>query len=282
MNKNGSRVSLLCIIVSMALTTIAPAVAADQHVSPRGGGSVRVAGIVLKWITGDREANYQRAEALIREAAGNGAKIVCTPESFLDGYAIRDSSLTVEQLRAMAEPIPSGAYFRRLQKLVDELDIYFIAAITELDADMVYNSAALVGPDGQLIGTYRKKFLWVDERGKYSPGDAFPAFETSYGKIGMMICSDRRQQAAIRELVGNGAEIVFCPGGGGYGTKNDRIVSQRSLEGGVPIVFVHPIEFLVTGPDGSILVTELHGSRLDDEDRSDPGVVRYYDVQLND
>jgi predicted amidohydrolase len=241
---------------------------------------VRVAGIVLKWITGDREANFRRAEILIREAAGNGAKIVCTPESFLDGYAIRDASLTIEQLRAVAEPIPTGAYFRRLQKLADELDIYLIAGITELDAEAVYNSAALVGPDGQLIGTYRKKYLWIDEREKYSPGDSFPAFETSYGKIGMMICSDRRQEAAIRELAGNGAVIVFCPAGGGYGTANDRIVSQRSREGGVPIVFVHPVEFLVTGPDGSILVTELYGSALDDVDRSDPGVVRYYDVPL--
>jgi len=262
----------------MALTTIVAGAGADQSVSPRPADGVRVAGIVLKWIAGDLEANFQRAEILIREAAANGATIVCTPESFLDGYAVRDSSLTIEQFRAVAEPIPTGAYFRRLQKLVDELDIYLIAAITELDAKAVYNSAALVGPDGQLIGKYRKKYLWTDEKEKYLPGDAFPAFETPYGKIGMMICSDRRQGAAIRELVGNGAVIVFCPAGGGYGTENDRIVSQRFREGGVPIVFVHPIEFLVTGPDGSILVTELYGNTLDDVNRSDPGVVRYYDV----
>src|SRR2546428_954142 len=48
--------------------------------------SVRVAGIVLKWIRADKEANFRRVEPMIREAAAHGAKIVCTTECFLDGY----------------------------------------------------------------------------------------------------------------------------------------------------------------------------------------------------
>jgi predicted amidohydrolase len=51
-----------------------------------------VAGIVLKWVYADKEANLRRCELMLREAAAGGAKIVCTTESFLDGYAIGDKS----------------------------------------------------------------------------------------------------------------------------------------------------------------------------------------------
>ena len=72
--------------------------------------SVRVAGIVLKWIRTDKEANYRRVEPMIREAATNGAMIVCTTECFLDGYAIADKSIPLEEYRALGEPIPDGKY----------------------------------------------------------------------------------------------------------------------------------------------------------------------------
>ena len=48
---------------------------------------------MLKWLRTDKEANYRRAEAMIREAASEGAQIVCTTECFLDGYAIADKSI---------------------------------------------------------------------------------------------------------------------------------------------------------------------------------------------
>jgi predicted amidohydrolase len=76
--------------------------------------TVRVAGIVLKWLRGHKEANYRRAEPMIREAAAGGAQIVCTTECFLDGYAIADKSIPLEEYRALGEPIPKGEYFRKL------------------------------------------------------------------------------------------------------------------------------------------------------------------------
>ena len=264
--------------------TLAVPVSGDQADRSGGaptGNSVRVAGIVLRWIPGDRAANYKRAERLIREAAGNGAKIVSTAESFLDGYAVRDSNLSADQFRSLAEPIPDGAYFGRLRSLADELDIYLVAAISELAGEKVYNSAALIGPNGKLIGTYRKKYLWSNEEEMYSPGAVIPTFETPYGKVGIMICADRQQPAAIEELVANGAELVFAPAGGSYGAESDEIMRRRSREGNVPIVFVHPLEFLVTAADGSILTSEVDGSSLDDYFGMDDGVVRYYDLPLD-
>ncbi len=243
------------------------------------GGTVRVAGIVLKWIFADREANLRRAESLIREAAAKRAKIVCTAESFLDGYSVRDDGMSEKEFRSLAEPVPGGPFFSRLQSICRELEVYLIAGLTEKADGKVFNSAALIGPDGGLVGTYRKKFLWPTETGRYAAGDSFPVFATRFGRIGMMICSDRRNPEPIRELAANKAEIVFCLAGGGYGPENDLLMRQRSKEGGMPIVFVHPVEFLVTGPAGEILAQSLHGDALDEENKdSSGGVARVYDL----
>ncbi len=243
--------------------------------------TVRVAGIVLKWVPGDRVENFARIEPLIREAAEKGADVVCTAESFLDGYSVRDAAMTPEQFHLLAEPIPDGDGFVRLRFLADELDIYIVAAVTERDADRIYNSAALIGPDGSHIGTYRKKFLWPTETDLYSAGDSFPTFDTEFGKVGMMICSDHREPEAIKELVANGAVIIFCPAGGGFGKENDQMVAERSKEGKVPIVFVHPAEFLVTGASGEVLKRSLFGETLDySPDDSVSGFVELYDLKL--
>jgi len=81
---------------------------------PDGGSSrkqeqVRIAGIVLKWIRADKEANLRRAEALIREAADDGAQIVCTTECFLDGYAIADKSIPLDKNQVFHFDLPRSA-----------------------------------------------------------------------------------------------------------------------------------------------------------------------------
>ena len=95
-----------------------------QNVVAQDSTKIRIAGIILKWIPRECELNYKRAEKLIREAASKGAKIVCTPESFLDGYAMRDNNLTLNELIQLAEPIPGGDYISSLQILADETNIY--------------------------------------------------------------------------------------------------------------------------------------------------------------
>lgn len=242
---------------------------------------VRIAGLVLQWTPGDREANMNRFEKLVREAASGGAKIVCTPESFLDGYSIRLPEMSPQEFKSIAEPIPEGRFFVRICRLSDELNIFIIAGLTEAESDTVYNAAALIGPDGKLLGVYRKNFLWSTETDRYIAGRGFPAFVTEYGRVGMMICSDRRETGAIDQLVKNGADIVFCPAGGGFGDASDAIVCQRAREGHVPIVFVHPVEFLVAGADGQVLARSVLDQEFDCQpDDSIVGEVRYYDVTV--
>jgi predicted amidohydrolase len=257
------RLLIAAVCVFCAGFVLCPAAAiADEGAQPlqqtgESPNTVRVAGIVIKWVRGDKDANYRRVEPKIREAAANGAKIVCTTECFLDGYAIHNKSIPLDVYRALGEPIPGGKYFRRLTALADDLNIYLVAAIHEAAGDKRYNTAALIGPDGKLVGKYHKQVLG-HEAVRNTAGNQSPVFETAYGRLGMMICSDRGSQELVKRICDNGADFLICPSGGSFGPRrNDPVLQARSRENKIHIVFVHPAEFLVTAPDGSIRQREV-------------------------
>jgi len=232
----------------------------DQSKRP---ASVRVAGIVLKWVKGEKEVNYRRAEPLIREAAAHGADLVVTTECFLDGYAIRDKAIPDDAWRTLAEEIPNGSFVRRLCGLADELNIYLVAGMVERTGDRTRNTAILVAPDGRVFGKYHKQSVG-HELPRNTPGDASPVFDTPFGKVGLIICADRREADIVRRIAEKGTSLIICPSGGMWGPeKNDFHLQDRSRENRVPIVFVHPCEFLVTGPDGAILDRRFVGQEMD-------------------
>lgn len=258
---------------------------ASAEVVPPRNGTVRVAGIVLKWVRGDKEANWRRLEPMVREAARGGARIVVTTECFLDGYAIKDKSIPLETYRALGEAIPDGPYFQRLAALAKELKIDLVAGLTEADGELRYNTAVLIGPDGKLIGKYRKHAL-EHELVRNAPGTDTPAFKTETARLGLMICADRKHPDLVGKIVAEGAEFLLCPSGGMFGPeKNDFFLQARSYENRVPIVFVHPCEFLVTDPEGRVLTRTLLGDRLEVspeqiDSESDPKRVFCFDLPL--
>ncbi|MDA2926619.1 carbon-nitrogen hydrolase family protein [Acidobacteria bacterium AH-259-G07] len=224
--------------------------------------TVRVAGIVLKWLRTDKEANYRRLEPMVRQAAAGGAKIVCTTEGFLEGYAIADKSIPLEKYRALGEPIPDGPYFKQLSRLADELDIYLIAGMLEADGGKRYNTAVVIDPEGELIHKYHKQKLG-HEVVRNTAGSESSVFDTRFGRVGVMICADRRFPDVVKRFGDKGADLLICPSGGMFGSKkNDPILQSRSRENQKHIVFVHPAEFLVTRPDGSIAARTILGDRL--------------------
>ncbi len=247
------RVALLSLVLVLVSCRVAPETPSE---------SVKVAGIVVKWLRTEKSRNFERVESRVREAAAHGAQIVCTTECFLDGYAIADKSIPLERYRALGEPIPEGPYFRRLSVLADELDIFLVAGMLEADGEARFNTAVLFGPRGQLVGKYHKQKLG-HESVRNTAGKTSSVFETPYGKLGVMICADRTESSIVRRFCDNGADFLICPSGGMFGPKrNDPIVQARSRENGKYIVFVHPAEFLVTAPDGSIASRTILGDRL--------------------
>ena len=81
--------------------------------------TVRVAGLILKWLRGDKEANYRRAERLIRQAAAGGARIVCTTECFLDGYAIKDGLASVPDAPGFGLKLDESKFARSIKPKFD-------------------------------------------------------------------------------------------------------------------------------------------------------------------
>jgi predicted amidohydrolase len=127
-------------------------------------------------------------------------------------------------------PGPSSEYFGQLAK---EHNLYIVACLYERDRHLVYNTAALLGPDGKLIGKYRKVCLprgEIDEG--VAPGSDYPIFETRFGKVGMMICYDGFFPEVARELTNRGAEVIAWPVWG----CNPLLARARACENHVYIV----------------------------------------------
>ncbi len=258
----GILASVAIVAVSVHAGAAEEQPATSQEAAVDGLQNVRIAGIVLKWIRGDKEANYRRAEPMIRKAAESGADIVVTTECFLDGYAIADKSIPLETYRALGEPIPEGAFYRRLANLAQELRIHLVAGMLEADGPVRYNTAVLIDPEGRLAGKYRKQKLG-HESVRNTPGEESTVHTVPYGRLGVLICADRTEPTIVNRFADAGAQFLICPSGGMFGPeRNDPIVQARARETGLPIVFVHPAEFLVTDPTGEIAHRTILGDRL--------------------
>ena len=132
------------------------------------------------------ETNFQRAIGFIRDAAKQGAQIVCLPELFRSEYFCQSEE---HRNFDLAEEIP-GRSTSELEKLAHELGVVIIASLFEKRRAGVYHNTAVVfDVDGKLLGKYRKMHVPDDplyhEKFYFSPGDlGFQAWETQRGKIG--------------------------------------------------------------------------------------------------
>ncbi len=167
--------------------------------------TVRLATIHFQPREGKTSADKCKSFApLIEEAASKRADFVVLPESltyYRSGGTYADA----------AEPVPgpSTKYFGQLAK---KHDLHIVAGLLERDKHLIYNVAVLIGPDGEIIGKYRKVTLPRGEiEGGITPGNEYPVFETRFGKVGMMICYDGFFPEVARELSNRGAEVIAWP-----------------------------------------------------------------------
>ena len=141
---------------------------------------------------------------LIEEAARQKADLVVLGETLT--YAGVGSSYAE---CAESIPGPSTDYFGGLAK---KHGLHLVAGLIERSGHQLFNVAVLLGPDGQVVGKYRKVCLPDGEYDKgMSPGQDYPVFDTRLGKIGMMICYDGFFPEVARELSNRGAEIIAWP-----------------------------------------------------------------------
>jgi len=170
-------------------------------------------GLVQMVCDPDPLVNDQRAEAGIRQAAGQGAQIICLPELFRSLYFCQTEDYAAFEL---AEPIP-GPSTEILQKLAAELDIVIIASLFEKRAEGIYHNTTVVldGRKGYL-GKYRKMHIPDDplyyEKFYFTPGDLhYQVFNSTYGRVGTLVCWDQWYPEAARLTAMRGAQILFYP-----------------------------------------------------------------------
>ena len=197
----------------------------------------------------EKNANIEKLERYARQAAQAGAQMIVTPEGFLDGYVGNDASVPREDYFSIAEPV-DGPPLRRVRKLADELDVYLALGFPELRGELVYNSVAIFGPDGELVSLYSKTHCGSEPYN--TEGVAFPVVKTPLGVWGTLICLDRQLPETARILAIKGAQIIFNPSYGMYGEINDVMMRTRAYENSVYVVFVHPKRALIIEPDGTI------------------------------
>ena len=187
--------------------------------------------------TSDENANWEQADALIREASALGARFVSTPENtpFLGPH---------EEKVTRAESL-DGPTCRRFSELARELEIHLLlGSFAELSDDPArcFNTSVLLGPDGSRIAAYRKIHLFdVDVSGELcfqesatvKPGDEVVVAKTDIGRIGLSVCFDLRFAGLFGKLRRQGAEIITIPSAFTATTGRDHwhvLVRARAIE----------------------------------------------------
>jgi N-carbamoylputrescine amidase len=170
-------------------------------------------GLVQSRCTLDPDENLRRAIAGVRGAKAKGAQIVCLPELFRSQYFCQTEDHRHFEL---AEPVP-GPSTGALATVAAELGVVIIASLFEHRAEGLYhNTAAIIDADGRYLGKYRKMHIPDDpqyyEKFYFAPGDlGFRAWDTRFGRIGVLVCWDQWYPEAARLTALSGAQILFYP-----------------------------------------------------------------------
>lgn len=171
---------------------------------------MKVAYVQMEPVFLEPEANYSKAEELIRAAADEGAELIVLPELFDTGYNFRSR----EEVLEVAGQIPDGPTTQFLMELSRELGVFIVAGTAEKDErGRLYNSAVVTGPIGSgYIGKYRKVHLFYREKLFFEPGNlGFHVFNIGIAKVGVMICFDWFFPESARTLALKGADIIAHP-----------------------------------------------------------------------
>ncbi len=173
---------------------------------------MKVAALQLP-LPGPIEANIAAVEALVRDAAKQGAKIILPPELFEGPYFCQTQD---ERFFATAAPVAEHRAVRAMQALAAELQVYIPCSFFERDGPHYYNSLAMIDDAGTIMGVYRKSHIpdgpGYTEKFYFRPGNTgFRVWDTKYGKVGVGICWDQWYPETARAMMLMGADILMFP-----------------------------------------------------------------------
>jgi predicted amidohydrolase len=153
---------------------------------------LKVASIQYRAVAANKTENISCLSNLVKVAALNGARFIVLPEMCTTGFNIEDSI----EAGILAEPIP-GPSTSAFSKLATHYKVYLVLGLAEYDrtANKFYNSQIILGPNGQIIGKYRKINLFGPDLNWADKGDSgYQAVDVEWGRIGLGICFDINYQ----------------------------------------------------------------------------------------
>jgi beta-ureidopropionase len=172
--------------------------------------------LVQQHATADKSENVTRGIQAVREAAQQGAQLVCFAElAFERFYPQRPAGSSPHDL---AEPVP-GPTTDAFQRVARECGVAVVLNLYERDGPHAYDCSPVIDADGSLLGRTRMvhitEYPCFHEQGYYTPGDTgAPVYDTKAGRIGVAICYDRHYPEYMRKLALSGADLVLVPQAG--------------------------------------------------------------------
>ncbi|MBW2176703.1 MAG: nitrilase [Deltaproteobacteria bacterium] len=165
---------------------------------------IRTAIAVFNAKVGQTRENLNRTVRLTRQAAAEGAELICFPEMNITGYSNHPDILD------LAEPIP-GPSIKDLIVLSRKEKIVILAGLAEKGVDgNIYASHAVITPDG-LNGVYRKLHIAPTEQAMYTAGKQIPIFEYKGIKFGIQLCYDAHFPELSTRMAALGVAVIFIP-----------------------------------------------------------------------
>ena len=182
--------------------------------------------------TWDLPANADRAEALVRQAAAQGAQVILVQELFAAPYFCIEQR---PEYFALAAPMVGHPLIARFSALAAELGVVLPCCYFEKAGQVFFNSCAMIDADGRVLGNYRKSHIpqgpGYEEKFYFSPGDTgFRVWDTAFGKLGLAICWDQWFPEAARAMALMGAEMLLYPTAIGSEPPNPDYDSQPHWE----------------------------------------------------
>jgi len=165
---------------------------------------MRVGYYQFKPVFGEKNRNLDEIE---RATAGLDADLLVLPELTVTGYQF----VSREEADELSEPVPDGPTCNRIAEIAKNAGTYIVTGIVEKEGDLLYNTAALIGPEG-FISKYRKIHLFFEETLWFTPGNDEPEIiDVNGAKVGMLICFDWLFPEIFRVLLLRGIEIIAHP-----------------------------------------------------------------------
>ena len=163
----------------------------------------KIAVVQMESKLGKPAQNLRRAEHYIHEAVAQGADLICLPEAFSTSgniLEVADVSVTV--------PGPETDFLREQAK---QAGVHIVAGLLERgDDSKYYSTSVLCGPEGTLLGHYRRVHCHELEARYLSGGSEYPVFDVEFGRIGLMQGYDINFPEVAREYCRRGVDIIVC------------------------------------------------------------------------